>query len=145
MILLNAAAAQGYSAANARLGVFYQLGTYVEKDHARAQHFYEIAIKGGDLTARNNLAWLFATSPGANLRDGQRAVALARPLVVFYGSWGYLDTLAAAHAEAGEFAAAVRTERKAITRAGRGASAAALQDLERRLTLFERDEPYREP
>ncbi len=145
MRLLTAAAAQGHTGANARLGVFYQLGTYVEKNRARAQHFYEIAIKGGDLNARNNLAWLLATSPSADLRNGKRAVALARPLAVFYGSWGYLDTLAAAQAEAGEFAAAARTERKAIMRATSGADPAALQDLEHRLTLFEHDQPYREP
>ena len=63
--LLMAAAEQGHGAANTRLGVFFQLGTYVAKDHARAQHFYEVATGQGDLTARNNLAWLLATSPSA--------------------------------------------------------------------------------
>ncbi len=145
MALLMAAAAQGYAAANARLGVFYQLGTYVEKDHVRARQYYEIATAGGDLTARNNLAWLLATNTNAGLRNGQRAVALAQPLAVLYGAWGYLDTLAAAQAEAGEFAAAARSERKALAHAGSDTSAAALQALKQRLTLFERDEPYREP
>ena len=143
--LLAAAAEQGHGAANTRLGVFFQLGTYVAKDHARAQHFYEVATGQGDLTARNNLAWLLATSPSANLRDGNRAVALAQPLAVLYESWGYLDTLAAAQAEAGDFDAALKTETKALAQAGPVASAEALHDLQHRLTLFQRDQPYREP
>ncbi len=143
--LLNAAAAQGHAAANTRLGVFFQLGTYVEKNHARAQRFYEVAMAKGDVTARNNLAWLLATSPTADLRDGKRAVTLAQPLAVLYDSWGYLDTLAAAQAEAGDFAAASRTEQKALAQAQPDASPEALQDLQSRLTLFQRDQPYREP
>jgi TPR repeat protein len=145
MELLIAAANQGHGAANTRLGVFFQLGTYVAKDHARAQHFYEVATDQGDLTARNNLAWLLATSPSAKLRDGSRAVTLAQPLAVLYESWGYLDTLAAAQAEAGDFAAASKTETKALAQAGTDANAEALHDLQHRLTLFQRDEPYREP
>jgi hypothetical protein len=143
--LLMAAAAQGHAAANTRLGVFFQLGTYVQKSHARAQRFYEIATVQGDLTARNNLAWLLATSPNADLRDGNRAVTLAQPLAVLYESWGYLDTLAAAQAEAGDFAAASRTEQKALAQAEPDASAETLHDLKHRLTLFQSDEPYREP
>ena len=143
--LLNAAAAQGHAAANMRLGVFFQLGTYVEKSHAIAQRFYEAAIAKGDVTARNNLAWLLATSPTADLRDGKRAVTLAQPLAVLYESWGYLDTLAAAQAEAGDFAAASRTEQKALAQAQPNASPEALQDLKSRLTLFQRAQPYREP
>ncbi len=143
--LLMAAAEKGHGAANTRLGVFFQLGTYVAKDHARAQRFYEVATVQGDLTARNNLAWLLATSPSAKLRDGSRAVTLAQPLAVLYDSWGYLDTLAAAQAEAGDFAAASKTEQKALAQAESDAGAEALRDLQHRLTLFQRDEPYREP
>lgn len=143
--LLNAAAAQGHAAANTRLGVFFQLGTYVEKSHAQALRFYEVATAGGDVTARNNLAWLLATSPSAELRNGTRAVTLAQPLAVLYDSWGYLDTLAAAQAEAGDFTGASRTEQKAVAQAQPSASPEALQDLKHRLTLFERDQPYREP
>jgi TPR repeat protein len=143
--LLLSAAAQGHAAANSRLGVFYQQGTYVEKDHAKAQRYYEAAIVEGDLSARNNLAWLLATSPSVELRDGKRAIILAQPLAVLYESWGYLDTLAAAEAEAGDFAAAARTEQRAIAQAETGADPATLQELKQRLTLFERAEPYREP
>jgi TPR repeat protein len=141
---LMAAADQGHAAANARLGVFFQLGLYVEKNQARARHYYELATAQGDLTARNNLAWLLATSPNDDLRDGNRALALAQPLAVLYESWGYLDTLAAAQAEVGDFAAASRTEQKAVARAEPDASREALQELKHRLALFQSDQPYRE-
>jgi len=143
--LLQLAAAQGHASANTRLGMFFQLGTHVRKNHAQAQHYYEVATIQGDLTARNNLAWLLATSPSADLRNGARAVTLAQPLAVLYDSWGYLDTLAAAQAEAGNFAAASRTERKAVDLAQAQVSPTTLRELEQRLTLFQRDEPYREP
>jgi len=143
--LLRLAAAHGHAAANTRLGVFFQLGTHVRKNHAQAQHYYEVGTVQGDLTARNNLAWLLATSPSSDLRNGARAVTLAQPLAVLYDSWGYLDTLAAAQAEAGNFAAASRTERKAVDLAQAQASATTLRELQQRLTLFQRDEPYREP
>jgi hypothetical protein len=143
--LLKLAAAQGHASASTRLGVFFQLGTYVRKNHAQAQHYYEVATIQGDLTARNNLAWLLATSPSSDLRNGRRAVTLAQPLAVLYDSWGYLDTLAAAQAEAGNFDAASRTERKAVDLAQAQVSATTLRELEQRLTLFQRDEPYREP
>ncbi len=124
LTLLMAAAAKGHAAANTRLGVFFQLGTYVEKSHARAQtSSTKSRSLRGDLTARNNLAWLLATSPSADLRDGERAVTLAQPLAVLYESWGYLDTLAAAQAEAGDFAggmhepSAKRSRRRNPTRA----------------------------
>jgi hypothetical protein len=143
--LLKAAAADGHAGANTRLGVFYQLGTYMPKDQTRARQHYELATSQGDITARNNLAWLLATSPDAELRDGTRAVSLALPLAVLYDSWGYLDTLAAAQAEAGDFAAATRSAGKALTQAAAAADAETLQGLKQRLTLFQRKEPYREP
>jgi hypothetical protein len=143
--LLRLAAAQGHASANTRLGVFFQLGTHVRKNHAQAQHYYEVATVQGDLTARNNLAWLLATSPSSDLRNGRRAVTLVQPLAVLYDSWGYLDTLAAAQAEAGNFDAASRTERKAVDLAQAQVNPTTLRELEQRLTLFQRDEPYREP
>jgi Flp pilus assembly protein TadD len=67
-------------------------------------------------TARNGLAWLLATCSDANVRDGRRAVTLAEDAVE--GSKrknaSYLDTLAAAYAEAGRFDDAVRVQQEAL-------------------------------
>lgn len=142
--LLALAAAQGYGAANNRLGFLYQEGRFVEKNHVEALRCYEAALAQGDANARNNLAWLLATSPRADVRNGARAVVLAQPLAVLFPTAGYLDTLAAAHAEAGDYAAAARAERSAIALDKAAGTTESLRAYERRLTLFERAEPYRE-
>ena len=143
--LLTSAGAQGNGAANNRLGLLYQQGSFVEKDHAQARRCYEAALDQGDPNARNNLAWLLATSPRADVRDGRRAVTLVQPLAVTYPNSGYLDTLAAAQAEAGDYPAAARTERAAIALDKASGATESLQAFEQRLTLFENAEPYREP
>ena len=62
----------------------------------------------------NNLAWLLATAPDPSLRDGVRAVVHARQALDrgVNGSW--LDTLAAALAESGEYDQAVEVEQHAF-------------------------------
>ncbi len=60
-----------------------------------------------------DLAWLLATCPDARIRDGRRAVSLARHALELARDHPYLpETLAAAYAEAGNFELAVhwRTE-----------------------------------
>jgi TPR repeat protein len=130
--------------ANALLGSYYQSGTYVPKNHKRAAVHYEVAMNGGNEMARNNLAWLLATSLRESLRDGVRAVDLSEPIAVLYNDWGYLDTLAAAWAERSDFAAAVRIQRLAIRLAADDADAITLQQMQQRLALFQQDQPYRE-
>jgi tetratricopeptide (TPR) repeat protein len=65
--------------------------------------------------AWNNFAWIMATCPNEQLRDGKRAVTYATRACEL-SSWktaGYLTTLAAAHAETGNFAEAMRWEKQA--------------------------------
>lgn len=63
-----------------------------------------------------NLARVLATAPDARLRDGKRAVAEAKKAVdmLKYRDGRFLDTLAAAHAEIGDFDKAVEAEQKAF-------------------------------
>ena len=68
------------------------------------------------LEGYNNTAWLLATCPDENFRNGKRAVALATKACEL-SEWtiaASLDTLAAAHAEAGNFDMAIRYEKRAI-------------------------------
>jgi len=83
----------------------------------------------------NNLAWALATSPEPALRDGARALALARRALELGGeSPNALDTLAAAQAAAGRPAEAVASQREALRRLREaGAEAAVLEPLEARL------------
>ena len=60
--------------------------------------------------AYNALAWLWATSQKESYRDGPKALAYARKAVTLtkWKDAGYIDTLAAANAEAGKIHEAVR-------------------------------------
>ena len=64
----------------------------------------------------NDAAWLLATSPDAGLRDGSEAVRLATHAAQLTSEQdpSILATLAAAYAEAGEFAKAMVTNQQAI-------------------------------
>lgn len=63
-----------------------------------------------------NLARALATSPDEKLRDGKRALEEAKKAVemIKYRDGRFLDTLAAAYAEVGEFDKAIETQQKAI-------------------------------
>ena len=76
-----------------------------------------LELKGDDAVALNNLAWLLATCHKDEIRDGLRAVKLARRACEM-AEWKppeFLGTLAAAYAESGQFDKAVEYQNKAIS------------------------------
>ena len=90
------------------------------------------------------LAWLRATSPEPILRDARQAVELAEVsarATRFQGA-AELDTLAAAYARAARFSAAVRMGERAVDRARRGGDEALAAEIEARVTLYRRGQPY---
>jgi arylsulfatase A-like enzyme len=95
----------------------------------------------------NNYAWVLATSPLAELRDGALAERLAlRAIALYVGDAPeMLDTLAAAQAEQGNYAAANATLRKAIDQArSLQRPPALIRALQRSLATVRARQPIRE-
>jgi tetratricopeptide (TPR) repeat protein len=86
--------------------------------HKEAIEDFDKALKlePEDTSILNNLAWVLATSPEANLRDGKRAVELATKAceLTDYKMPHMLSTLAAAFAESGNFDTAMEWSQKAV-------------------------------
>jgi hypothetical protein len=92
----------------------------------------------------NSIAWLRATFPEQSLRDGKQAVSEATRAceLTEWKDWAYLDTLAAAYAETGDFENAVKFQSQAIEPST--ASADQQGGMRKRLELYRKKKPYRE-
>ena len=113
----------------------------------QAAEHYEMSLKldPGNANTWNNLALLRATCADASVRDGSRAVELAQharqltdgknPVV--------LATLAAAYAESGRFAEAVKAAETAQQLAGPNSGLA--QALQAQIELYLKGVPYHDP
>ncbi len=102
-----------YAEAHASLGhALYARGRIAE---ALAHWRDALRLQPNDLPTLQRAARVLATCPEASIRNGSEAVALAVRAVQLSGGKdpAILDTLAAAYAEAGRFAEAVLTERRA--------------------------------
>jgi len=128
----------------------YQLGVLLlaEKDPAAARRHWEAALrlKPDWLELLNNYAWLLATNPDPQMRDGTQAVALASRAVELtrQGDPGILDTLAAAHAEAAQFPEAVAAAEQALKLAEAAGNKDLVTQLRARLDLYRTNRPWRD-
>ena len=94
----------------------------------------------------NNLAWLLATSPDPNVRDGKRAVELAERAckLTQYKKTIMMGTLAAAYAEAGRFDDAVATSQTACALATVAGETDLLKKNQELLNLYQNHQTYRD-
>ena len=114
------------------------------RDYDKAVADYKEAIRLDPEWARpyNGLAWLRATCPDETHRDGAEAVAMATKACEL-AEWkydGWIDTLAAAHAEAGDFTKAIEQQKKAINLSKDDATK---KEYGERLALYEGGKPFR--
>jgi tetratricopeptide (TPR) repeat protein len=114
---------------------------------AKLVAFYERRLRNSPnrSRARNGLAWLLATCPDDDIRDGAKAVEHATKAceLTNWENAAFVDTLAAAYAESGDFDSAVKQQRKAIellSEEDEGPRA----DMEERLKLYQSGKPYRQ-
>jgi len=97
--------------------------------------------------ALNNLAWLLATCPKADFRDGTQAVQLAGRAckLTQYHQPFFIGTLAAAYAESGRFPEAVTTAEKAEQVATSAGLKKLAEENRQLLELYRAGKPYHEP
>jgi tetratricopeptide (TPR) repeat protein len=109
---------------------------------ALADYGKAIELRPEDAALLNNLAWVLATSPRDELRDGARAVELAAKAcrLTEYKEAYILSTLAAAHAELGDFEEAKKWINKAIEVGGPDQPEAIKKELQ----SYREKKPWRE-
>jgi tetratricopeptide (TPR) repeat protein len=132
---------------------FNRVGAYVLRGHAYAgQRAYDKAIAdyqeavriAPDSQGTNALAWILATCPEAKVRDGKKALEYAKKLCELAEDTDpdLYDILAAAYAENGNFAEAVKWLKKGL--ASPDFSKDRLEKARARLKLYEQGKPYRD-
>lgn len=111
------AANLGRVSAQARLSWILYNGIGVDRNVSEALKWRRKAAEQGDVYSMNELAWILATIPEDGFRDGSTALNFATMAVkaTTRTNSSYLDTLAAALAEAGQFSNAAAVQREAST------------------------------
>jgi Tfp pilus assembly protein PilF len=134
---------------NAKFAVAYDnrglaWGRKKEYDKAIADYNEAIRLDPKLVNAWNNRAWEEATAQEDRTRNGKKAVADANKALELAGAEDdptILTTLAAANAEAGDFANAVKWQARAVELAS---SAAQKSDWQARLELYRNRQAYRD-
>ena len=136
---LNEAVSQSYAPAMLNRGWASEL----KGDYLKATTDYLLAIDSLTLFAANNIAWLWATCPDEKFRNGKEVVKFAKAICEQTANREgmFLDTLAAAHAEVGDFDAAVKAQELAMK--DKGYTRKYGDDAKKRLHLYKDKKPFR--
>jgi Flp pilus assembly protein TadD len=118
---------------------------HLRRHHEAAREFAAVCEAEEDWPEKTRrLAWAWATDPQAGRRDGFEAVRCAEQACLARGACDahFLDTLAAAYAEAGRMDAAALVARQALELARDDEALRA--DVWQRLAGYLRRQPYRQ-
>ena len=110
-------------------------------------HYQEaLRLQPGSLEALKNQAWIRAAHPDAQYRNGAEAVRLAQQAAQLTQEKdaAVLDILAAAYAEAGDFAHAVATSERALALATATNQSSLREQILARQALYRSDQPCRQ-
>jgi tetratricopeptide (TPR) repeat protein len=128
-------------------------------EHKKAVKDFEkaYATDSKDSSVLNNFAWVLATSPDDQVRDGKRAIEIAKKAceLTEYKQTHILSTLAAAYAESGDFEKAREWSQKALdlfetqrpkreVDDGKEATEKLAKELGEELASYKTDKPWRE-
>ncbi len=128
--------------------ILAQISSHLGKAQQAVENYRQaLQWKPDWIEAQNDLAWLLATSEDPNVLNGAEALRLA--LIVCnatgYQDMNYLDTLAAANAEIGNFGEAVRIGQLVCDLATRSSLPhSVLDSYQQRLDTYRRKLPYRD-
>lgn len=128
------------------LSQLYMKGMGVKSDPARAQKMLQTSLAAVSVADKNEFAWELATLPDPALRNGQVAVDVMEHALTSTANRipQYIDTLAAAYAEVGNYDQAVRTQREAIAKLPSSNRHAAPEVYQQHLDAFMHRQPIRE-
>lgn len=135
--------------AHGHLGVVY---VRLNRSREAAAAFREALALNPRLTAEAenmvwaiNLAWILATNPEPELRNGKDAVRWAKQAceVVQYKQSQMVETLAAAYAEIGDFRQAMALTRTCLAQVERDGQTQSIEVFRDRLKLYGSGRPYR--
>jgi protein O-mannosyl-transferase len=106
-----------------------------------------LAIQPENGNAMSNLAWVFAASPEDSVRDGARAVELAKNALRISGGKipMIFRTLAAAYAENGRFREAIETAQHGVALANSQGNPGLAAELQSNIALYQAGRPLRDP
>ncbi|MBW2096674.1 MAG: tetratricopeptide repeat protein [Deltaproteobacteria bacterium] len=130
------------------LEALYNLGMaqWASGDTRAAVEQYErvLNIKPNWKVPANSLAWILATDKDPGIRDGETALKWAKVACEGEGAKNpdYLDTLAAAYAEAGKFDMAVKTVNECLELALMVGDKPSISELKTRLRAYQDGKGY---
>jgi tetratricopeptide (TPR) repeat protein len=143
-----------FAALRFRGDAYLSIGKHAE---AIADFDKAIALEADDESLLNNFAWVLATSPDDNLRNGKRAIELATKAAeaTSFQTPHVLSTLGAAYAETGDFESAKKWSQQAVDFAKKAVEAATndeeraklqndVAQLEKELESYQQGKPVRE-
>ena len=115
-------------------------------DEAMEHYQRALELQPTNVSFLNNLAWVLATCPNPEVRNGARAVELAQKAERLGGAENsaIVGTLAAAYAEAGRFGEAVRTAERALNLATAQTNTAQIGLLRTNIALYAAGLPLRD-
>jgi Flp pilus assembly protein TadD len=133
-----------YADARNNLGMAQSQHEKIVQSLARQREL--LRARPDDPALLRDIAWTLATNPNASIRNGAEAIELAQRAVELSGGRepAILGVLAAAQAEAGQFAEAVETAERALALASDQNNTALAEDIKARIKLYQHKSPYHE-
>jgi TPR repeat protein len=140
-------AAKGkHALASLWLSELYAKGLGVPRNAKGAEGMLDEALRDASIRDKNRFSWDLSVTPDAQLRNAALAIRVLEPALAAQKqkSPTYLDTLAAAYAEHGQFDKAIATQLEAIETLRRARPAEPALELQQRLELYRTGKSYRE-